>query len=61
MGPNGSIVGEDGRPHLESEEGPLGLIPGVELLRLVVYDLKTNDDFTMAVQAEFEARAGRQR
>ena len=51
-GHDGSVVDQTtGRPHLER-----ALVPGVELLRLVLYQLARVDDFCFAVQAEYEAR-----
>ena len=53
LGPCGGIVDvETGRPHLEQQ-----LVPGVELLRCVLYQMARVDDFNFAVQAEYEARA----
>jgi hypothetical protein len=40
------------RPYLEKM-----LTPGVELLRLVLYQMARVDDFCNSVQAEYEARA----
>ena len=52
-GPCGGIVdAETGRPYLEQQ-----LVPGVELLRCVCYQMARVDDFNFAVQAEYEARA----
>lgn len=47
----GSIVTESGLPHLAEQ-----LVPGVQLLRLVCYQLARMDDFANAVQALYEAR-----
>ena len=53
VGPCGGIVdAETGRPYLEQQ-----LVPGVELLRCVCYQMARVDDFNFAVQAEYEARA----
>lgn len=51
VGPNGRIVKADGRPWLEDL-----LTPGVELLRLVLYQMARVDDFSNAVQAEYDTR-----
>ena len=49
--PDGSVVDGTGAPHLEGQ-----LVSGVELLRLVLYQMARVDDFSFAVQAEYEAR-----
>ena len=52
-GPCGGIVDPaSGRPYLEQQ-----LVPGVELLRSVLYQMARVDDFNFAVQAEYEAHA----
>ena len=52
-GPCGGIVDPaSGRPYLEQQ-----LVPGVELLRCVLYQMARVDDFNFAVQAEYETRA----
>jgi hypothetical protein len=54
VGPDGEIVdAATGRTYLED-----ALVPGVELLRCVIYQMARVDDFAFAVQAEYEARAG---
>lgn len=50
---NGSIVDEDGTPHLEAQ-----LVPGIQLLRLVLYSMTAVDNFANAMQAEYDARSG---
>ena len=53
-GPDGGIVDPTSmRPYLEDV-----LTPGVELLRLVLYQMARVDDFNFAVQAEYDARGG---
>ena len=51
VGENGLLVDEVGRPHLEAQ-----LTKGVELLRLVCYQMARVDDFAFAVQALYEER-----
>jgi hypothetical protein len=53
VGPCGEVIDPSTqRPYLEKY-----LTPGVELLRLVLYSMVWVDDFCVAVQAEYEARA----
>ena len=53
VGPEGGIVDPaSGRPYLEQK-----LVPGVELLRCVLYQMARVDDFCFAVQAEYDVRA----
>jgi len=53
VGPCGQVVDPTTRrPYLERM-----LVPGVELLRLVIYQMARVDDFCNAVQAEYDARA----
>jgi len=54
VGGNGLLVDDTGRPHLEAQ-----LVEGVELLRLVCYQMARIDDFAFAVQAVYEERGAR--
>ena len=51
VGPDGVIDRTTRRPYLEQQ-----LIPGVELLRSVLYSMRTVDEFAMAVQAAYDTR-----
>ena len=53
VGANGALVDDAGRPHLERQ-----LVPGVELLRCVCFQMARVDDFHFAMQAAYDAAGG---